>query len=593
MKQIISIAGSLFISIIINAQIAFNTVVPLAPVVAGSSFQVQYIIEGAETVENFKHPVFENFRLVTGPNIYTGTTTSLNKLIKVRNIIFTLEATMPGKFSIPGTTVLLNGKLYKSKDAFIKIISTQEAARIFKLERDKSISNYFLRPGEDPYKKIKENLFVKVQVDKKSCFAGEPVLATFKLYSCLESKSDIIKNPGFYGFSVYDMINLSDKEVEAEKVNGKIFDVHTIRKVLLFPLRAGTFTIDPMEVSNKVEFSRSAVAKKTEQEIAEGIFGKDKEPEKTNAVYFESAISTEPVTVNVKPLPVNSKPANFTGATGKFSITTTLLKTELAKNEEGIFEVTINGTGNFIQLTAPVVSWPDGIEGFEPGIKDNFIKKVSPLTGSRTFRFPFVGTKKGENKIPSVQFSYFEIDSNRYKSISTSPVLFTVSEEQKINPVVGKNKKSISVINKNSSQIAAIIVIALVLIVLVYWVTRKKEIIPATDTIAILRPGADEILKTAIVSINSSDNEFYYNLYNSLWGYLAVNFNLEGSKMNKVQMIQTAQEKKIPDEITKKLAAILTACETGQFTSALPVEDRNTLLQSAKEVITSLEKYLF
>ena len=63
---------------------------------------------------------------------------------------------------------------------------------------------------------------MKVLVDKKVCFVGEPVTATFKLYSRLESKSDIVKNPGFYGFTVQDMINLDNRltavEISKEKI---------------------------------------------------------------------------------------------------------------------------------------------------------------------------------------------------------------------------------------------------------------------------------------------------------------------------------------------------------------------------------------
>ena len=110
-------------------------------------------------------------------------------------------------------------------------------------------------------------------MDQQTCYVGEPVEATFKLYSRLESKSDIVKNPGFYGFTVYDMVNLADKQVTTENVKGKLFDVHTIRKVQLYPLQAGVFTIDAMEVKNRVEFSRSTVNKKTEQEIVEGVLG--------------------------------------------------------------------------------------------------------------------------------------------------------------------------------------------------------------------------------------------------------------------------------------------------------------------------------
>ena len=45
-----------------------------------------------------------------------------------------------------------------------------------------------------------------------------------------------------------------------------------VRKVQLYPLQPGIFNIDAMEVQNKVEFSKSAVSKKTEQEIVEGVF---------------------------------------------------------------------------------------------------------------------------------------------------------------------------------------------------------------------------------------------------------------------------------------------------------------------------------
>ena len=114
------------------------------------------------------------------------------------------------------------------------------------------------------------------------------------MYSRLESKSDIVKNPGFYGFTVHDMVNLADKQVSTEKVNGKFFDVHTIRKVQLYPLQAGVFTIDAMEVKNKVEFSRSIVNKKTEQEIIEGILGNDEADEKKeDADEFESSSLVE------------------------------------------------------------------------------------------------------------------------------------------------------------------------------------------------------------------------------------------------------------------------------------------------------------
>ncbi len=589
MKKIVVITGILLFPLMLKAQIAFNTVVPLQPVVAGTSFQVQYVIEGAEVVDDFKPPVFENFRIITGPNIYNGTTASVAGMKRIRNIVYTLEAISPGKFFIQGAAAIINNRNYQSNNVFLVVISEKEAIRITKQENDNSVSNYFLRPGEDPYKKIKKNLFLKIQVDKKNCYAGEPVLATFKLYSCLQSKSDIVKNPGFYGFSVFDMINLSDKEVLAEKINGKIFDVHTIRKVQLFPLQAGAFTIDPMEIRNRVEFSRTVVNKKTEQEIVEGMFGNTDEPENASDVYYETAISTEPVTINVTPTPAKNKPVDFNGAAGRFFIAASVIKDDLAKNEEGMLEVTISGTGNFIQLTAPSINWPEGIDAFEPMIKDAFDKSISPLTGTRTFRFPFVCSLKGQKSIPPIHFNYFDIDSNSYKTISTNKVKFDVSEEQRANAVEKKGKISIAEANKNSSRIAAGIVIALVLLVLIYWFGKRKDTVPRVHEELIERPDADEILKLATELIETADNQFYSSLYQSIWKYLAENFKLEGSELNRNKLIYAAEQKGLSKEIIDKLEIILSECETVQFTNTSPLQERDSLLQSAKEVIKAIE----
>jgi hypothetical protein len=123
-------------------------------------------------------------------------------------------------------------------------------------------------------------------VDRTTCFAGEPVQAIFKLYSRLESNSDIVKNPGFYGFAVYDIINLNDHISATETIDGRPFDVHTVRRVQLYPLQAGIFTIDAMEVTNKCEFSKSAVYKKAEQEIKEGVFENNDPPARSNTVSY-------------------------------------------------------------------------------------------------------------------------------------------------------------------------------------------------------------------------------------------------------------------------------------------------------------------
>src|SRR5262249_39740228 len=111
-----------------------------------------------------------------------------------------------------------------------------------------------LKPGENVKEKIRKNLFVKIQVDRSTCYVGEPIVATYKLYSRLNAESRVTKRPSLNGFSVYDMIDPGTDAVSVEKLNGKAFTVHTIGKTKLIPLQAGSIDLDRVEVENTVHF---------------------------------------------------------------------------------------------------------------------------------------------------------------------------------------------------------------------------------------------------------------------------------------------------------------------------------------------------
>ncbi len=592
MKKTAIISTVLLFVITAQAQVSFKTIVPQRPVVSGESFQVQYIIEDGEKTMNVKPPAFTNFRFVAGPNIYMGSVSTSKGAKPLSNAVYTLEAMKPGKFIIPGATIVVNGKILRSNDAVVQVISKEEAVKIFNKENGINNSDYFLRPGENGYEKIRQNLFVKVMVDRKNCYVGEPVLATFKLYSRLESKSDIVKNPGFYGFTVYDMVNLADKQVATENVNGKIFDVHTIRKVQLYPLQAGIYTIDAMEVKNKVEFSKSAVNKKTEQEIVEGVFGNnDAEAPKEGTEVLETTISTEPIVINVKPVPEKNKPANFAGATGRFTIAATLANNNLAKNEQGFLEIAIIGKGNFIQISAPAVQWPVGVEGFEPVVQDELDKTRSPLTGRRIFRYPFVCASAGTYKIVPVNFSFYNSDSNNYTTAATKSMEVSVSNEDKKKPLVAEHKTSIAEKSEKAARVAGGIVVVLVLLILVYWIFIRKEpvtTIPASQEPA--KPTVEELLTPVQLLILGEGKEFYTALHRVIWQFASEQFNLSGSELNKRSLVVIMNTAGISNDITEQLFQVLEQCETGMFTNASLEQDKQIILSETKKLLEAIHQ---
>ncbi len=593
MGKIYTILFYLLIPVSASAQNQFKTIVPQHPVGPGESFQVQYIIQEAGKIENFKPPVFTHFRFVSGPNQYNGSLSTPNGIKPIRNFVYTLEAIKPGRFTIKGAVAMVNGRPVRSNEVVLEVISKEKAAKLFDRNPGDANPDYILRPGDDPYEKIRQNLFLKVMVDRTSCFAGEPVLAIFKLYSRLESNSDIVKNPGFYGFTVYDMVNLSDKQMNTEIVNGKVFDVHTIRKIQLYPFQAGIFTIDAMEIKNKVEFSRSTVNKKTEQEIVEGMLATNNEDAKNeNTEVFETNMHTEPVVIRVKPAPVKNKPAAFNGAVGAFAISAALIKERIAKNEEGVFEITISGNGNFTQLNTPVIDWPDGIEGFEPAVRDSLDKTKLPLTGSRAFRYAFIGNNPGLYQLPSVNFYFFDPLNNTYKTVSTTTTRVEISNEEKKNTITAERKESIASKNDKASRIAAGIIISLVLLILIYWIRDKKAPVAVVTENKIVLPTVDEMLTPAYSVINSSGKEFYTSLHQCIWNFFGQHFNLSGSEINKQMLKVKMNESGLLPATATRLILLLEDCESGIFTDVAE-DNKKELLEQAERILAEINLYLF
>ena len=587
MKRITLFLLLFFVCTTVFTQPVFKTLAPPPTVVIGDAFQIQYVLEGGEANAVIQAPVFTGFRVTSGLNIYPGK----KGLLSLNNYVYSLEAIRTGKLVIQGASITSGNAVYHSNPVTVEVISKEEAAMRMNRNGESLRYDYLLRQGEDPYRKIRENLFVKVQLDKSRCLVGEAILATFKLYSRLESKSDIIKNPGFYGFTVYDMAGLSDKLVTTEKINGRIYDVHTIRKVQLYPLQAGVFSIDEMELKNRVEFSRSRVNKKTEQQIAEGMLGAEETtaPEEGAEVY-ETTMHTDPVSVEVKPLPEPGKPSRFSGAVGRFRIKAVLPEAKLAKNEQGFLEIQISGKGNFTQLDAPVVNWPSGIDGFEPTVNDELDKSASPLQGTRTFRFPFVCAVPGQYKIPSISFSFYDIDSNRYRTIQTESLQLEAGAAPKKEQQQISQELSLEERNEKAARTAGLIAVVLVLLVLGYWIfgsKEKKSAVVADDAPPVI-PAANNLLQP-LKDIQASDHlTFYRTLHSLIWNLMSAEFGITGSQLNKQELAEKINSRLNERDSSVTLLSILSTCEAGIYTSASLDEDRESLLQETGELLKKI-----
>jgi len=556
-----------------KAQPVFETIVPERPVVVGESFVVQYLVDASQ-ISGFEIPSFYPFRAVEGPTEYPVK----NQQRGVKNIVYTLTAITSGHFTLPRAVGKHKGRDIYSKAVAIDVLSSADAEQIEKL----SLSNQkgpALKPGQNAESFVKDNVFIKAEINRQQCYVGQPVVATFKLYSALHVNALIEKNPAFYGFTALDMVNLADSISSTEVIRGKVFNVHVIRKVQLYPIQAGRFPIDPMEILTSVD---PATVGHPEQKITEGVAADD-----SGKSQYKTRISSPELFVTVNPLPVVGQPEAFEGATGNFFIKAELSVPRLARNEEGQLIITIVGKGNFTQIAAPAIAWPKGIEGFDSSVTDKLDKKLSPVSGSRSFRYSFVSNTPGDYTIPSISFIFFDSDSNRYKTLSTQPLQVTVDNRLKETAP----KLATYSTEGESRSWWLIIVILLILVAaigLLIWKNKKPE--PSSRVVNAVPERKPPHAFLAAAREHVHDPGFYQYLQSGIWQFIGDRYNLAGSSMSKSNLLAVLTQRQTPEADQQELLQLLQETETGIYTVASLDHDREVLLSRAELLLGKLDK---
>lgn len=382
MKRSAAFVVFFFLFLLAHAQ-RVQTIVP-KQVVAGNAFQIQYIITDPSTLENISELQLENLRLISGPNYYKGNSFVNGRMQSIQNITYTVVPLHTGTVKINPAIIHFKDGDEKTKTIILTAVP-QPKASFNTISTYTDINLYAPSSKTDLDKLVDENLFIKTEVDKRICFLGEAITATFKLYSRLQSTSEVVNAPSLYGFSVMDVLDINEAHQSVETINGKVFNTSILRKLQLYPAQTGKLLIDPMQLQNEIEFKDSV---------------------KGGKIKVEKMLASNAVEVKVKPLP-SEQPADFTGAVGNFSINANLQQQRIRTNQQGKLIVTISGKGNFIQFAPTAIDWPGSFDAFDPLITEELNKNQIPVEGKRIYVYNFTADQPGSFVIPSIHFSFF------------------------------------------------------------------------------------------------------------------------------------------------------------------------------------------
>lgn len=398
----------------------------------GQRFQLTFTINAEAS--NFMSPEIINFDVLNGPMVSTGQNImNINGKLEYSNSMsytFILEANKLGKFTIPQALISVKGKRYMSNAVTITVLNGNQ-------RQAQQNQNNNQSPGK-PQAQLKDdvgnNIFLKAVVDKNNPYQGELVTITFKLYTPTNRLQIDApeKTPSYPGFWAQDLLKDATQYPQyTETFNGKKYIVAELRKAALYPQKSGALTIDPL-VQNVIY----QVKVKTKSPFADDpFFGND--PFFKNLMddsFFGSdfqnvkkTLYSNPVTINVKPLPNANRPMDYSGAVGQFSLKAQVDLNVVNTNDGITLKVAITGTGNLNLIEKPAINFPPDFEVYDPKIIDNFSNKGG-TSGTRTFEYLIIPRAAGNFSIDPIQFSYFNPGRRDYTVLSSERFVLKVNK---------------------------------------------------------------------------------------------------------------------------------------------------------------------
>nr|WP_303626612.1 BatD family protein [Ferruginibacter sp. HRS2-29] len=588
------------------AQSRFYTTLSAQSTVKDEYVAFRIVIENAEKIAAIAPPSLKNFNVISGPLQETGSVDINGKVTQYVSFSYILQPKRLGSFTIGEASAVIDGKKVKSTPLTLQVGKDQETTTN---TREVNFKDIVLYKNEAVADKVAKNLQLRLQTDRTTCYVGEPIVATYKLYTRLKNSSRLVKNPSFNGFSVVDMERPDNNFYSKESLGGRDFNMLVIRKAQLYPLQAGEIGLESAEVDNQIEFLRDQGSDKANAASAlDLINGMMMDP---SMVMQENAtVSNKPITITVKPLPETGKPASFNGAVGIFHIECALAKNSFSTDETGTMAIRISGNGNLKMVTLPDIQWPDGIEPFEPKLTENISYQTVPISGEKIFTFSFSAQKEGTYTIPKIAFSYFDSHSATYKKDSTGPVTFTVTKGTGVQalPLVNEPKKEApSFLNSIFSHRWWIIgFVALVIFFgLYYWLkseSKKEKLAEAKEREAAAKERAEIESVAEAIALNQKNpleqaetclytencQEFYVLLNREMKTFIAQKFHLETSQVTSKTLAAAMDSSGIANDTVLELQQLMQEIEWYLYTPFVENEKRNELYGRAHDVIERL-----
>lgn len=582
-------------------------------------FQVNFTLENGDG-KNFVPPSFSDFQVVNGPSVSNSVQIINNSYSKSVTYSYVLKPKREGAAKIGKAKISVAGAEMESNELQIQITAPAQAQR-----QQRQRNPFGWDPFADPFeeeqpepavntadleKQIRENVLMRMVVDKSSVFLGEQLTATLRLYYRLNfGQTQLSKTPTFDGFWSQEIQFAQNQNPRGtETINGVQYYTIDVQKFNLFPQRSGELSVSPAEMDMIVQIQ----VQRKSRSIWDDFFGN------AGIQQLPFKARSPELKIQVKEPPSQGRPEAYNGAVGSLDFKVTLSSKEGKVDEPVTYSVKISGKGNLKNITVPAPELPADFEVYEPRVKENISNTGSGLSGSIQYDYLLVPRQPGEYAIAAVEFAWFDPSSRTYRSARSEAYTLQISgaPSQAGVPVAAVGREEVKTLGKDirylksamgeaAQQQRSITTSAafwslyssplLLFIALLGWRQRRNKL--NADLVGSRKRRANKMalkrLAAAKKHLSAADRKaFYDELSRSLWGYSADKLGMEVASLNRETLAVKLQEKNVSEDLQKSLLNCIEQAEFALFAPGSGQQAMEQHYEQAYQIISKLEDAL-
>lgn len=343
----------------------------------------------------------------------------MNNLSLTSSVVYdyTVMPLRAGRFTIPPQTIRTGNNSLRTPALTLNVA-------------DSSGRSSGARPGRDAQAAGANNLvFAELIVPSKTAYVGQIVPVQIRMGFDPRVRPRLVEPPEITGQG-FTAQKLQQSAENTETINGRLYEVVTFKSAIA-AARAGKFEIGPVKAKAQVMIPRRQSAPRMRGRSPFDLFDQDdpfsdpffSNPFSQFGERREVEIKSEPVTLEVKPLPPNAPPS-FSGAIGTFTMTTEAKPRTVQVGDPITVTTTISGRGNFDRVNAPVIEDERGWHKYPPSSKFKQDDEVG-ISGSKTFEMVLSPNEKKQG-LPLLAFSYLDPVKEQYVTLHSAPTPITV-----------------------------------------------------------------------------------------------------------------------------------------------------------------------